>query len=79
MRFSITSILALAAGATAIEAVTETVTMYTTYCPEATSIVHSGTTYSISTVSCTRIIVAQRSRPTPSTICGPHPSISQPD
>ncbi|KAJ5630589.1 uncharacterized protein N7484_010689 [Penicillium longicatenatum] len=49
MRFSITSLLALAAGATAIEAVTETVTMYTTYCPEATSIVHSGTTYSIST------------------------------
>jgi len=49
MRFSITSLLALAVGATAIEAVTETVTMYTTYCPEATSIVHSGTTYSIST------------------------------
>ncbi|KAJ5946770.1 hypothetical protein N7454_003609 [Penicillium verhagenii] len=49
MRFSITAVLALAAGAIATEAVTETVTKYTTYCPEATSIVHSGTTYSIST------------------------------
>lgn len=50
MRFSITAALALAAGAVATDAITETVTQYTTYCPEATSIVHSGTTYSISTV-----------------------------
>ncbi|KAJ5637318.1 hypothetical protein N7490_007197 [Penicillium lividum] len=49
MRFSITAVLALATAAIATEAITETVTMYTTYCPEATSIVHSGTTYSIST------------------------------
>ncbi|KAJ5621234.1 hypothetical protein N7528_006017 [Penicillium herquei] len=49
MRFSIAAVLALASSAFAVEAVTETVTMYTTYCPEATSIVHGGTTYSIST------------------------------
>ncbi|KAJ6015011.1 hypothetical protein N7540_009602 [Penicillium herquei] len=49
MRFSIAAVLALASSAFAVEAVTETVTMYTTYCPEATSLVHGGTTYSIST------------------------------
>ncbi|KAJ5824464.1 hypothetical protein N7447_006804 [Penicillium robsamsonii] len=47
MRFSIAT-LALAAGAMA-NVVTETVTQYTTYCPEATSVVHGGHTYSIST------------------------------
>ncbi|KAJ5365071.1 hypothetical protein N7517_007957 [Penicillium concentricum] len=47
MRFSIAA-LALAAGAMA-NVVTETVTQFTTYCPEATSIVHGGHTYSIST------------------------------
>ncbi|KXG54696.1 uncharacterized protein PGRI_078400 [Penicillium griseofulvum] len=47
MRFSIAA-LALAAGAMA-NVVTETLTEYTTYCPEATSIVHGSHTYSIST------------------------------
>lgn len=49
MRFSIA---ALALGATGAMAgvVTETLTEYTTYCPEATSIVHGSHTYSISTV-----------------------------
>ncbi|CDM26956.1 hypothetical protein DTO013E5_4159 [Penicillium roqueforti] len=48
MRFSIA---ALALGATGAMAgvVTETLTEYTTYCPEATSIVHGSHTYSIST------------------------------
>lgn len=50
MRFSFAAALsALAATAVASDVVTETVTQYTTYCPEATSIVHSGHTYSIST------------------------------
>ncbi|KAJ5088090.1 hypothetical protein N7456_011706 [Penicillium angulare] len=44
MRFSITAVLALAAGAIAADAITETVTEYTTYCPEATSIVHGSST-----------------------------------
>lgn len=48
MRFSIATALTLAAGACA-NVVTETVTQYTTYCPEATSIVHGSHTYSIST------------------------------
>ncbi|KAJ6134347.1 hypothetical protein N7523_000669 [Penicillium sp. IBT 18751x] len=47
MRFSIVA-LALAAGALAAD-VTETVTQYTTYCPEATTISHGSHTYSIST------------------------------
>jgi len=47
MRFSIAALAALAAGALANT--TETVTQYTTYCPEATTISHSGHTYSIST------------------------------
>ncbi|KGO64977.1 hypothetical protein PITC_041960 [Penicillium italicum] len=48
MRFSIA---ALALGATGAMAgvVTETVTDYTTYCPEATSFVHGSQTYSIAT------------------------------
>ncbi|KAJ5438340.1 uncharacterized protein N7458_009338 [Penicillium daleae] len=51
MRFSFAAaVAALAAGAVASDAVTETLTSYTTYCPEATSIVHGGSTYSISTV-----------------------------
>lgn len=51
MRFSFAAaIAALAAGAVASDAVTETVTAYTTYCPEATTIVHGSSTYSISTV-----------------------------
>lgn len=51
MRFSFAAaVAALAAGAVASDAVTETLTTYTTYCPEATSIVHGGSTYSMSTV-----------------------------
>lgn len=49
MRFSIATAVTLAAGAFA-GVVTETVTDYTTFCPEATSIVHGGSTYSVSTV-----------------------------
>lgn len=50
MRFSIAAALsALAATAVASDVVTETVTQYTTYCPESTSIVHGSHTYSIST------------------------------
>lgn len=48
MRFSIAALTALAAGAAA-SVITETVTHYTTYCPEATSVVHGSHTYSIST------------------------------
>ncbi|KAJ5591723.1 uncharacterized protein N7459_002092 [Penicillium hispanicum] len=49
MRFSIAALTALAAGAFASDVVYETVTHYTTYCPEATSLVHGSHTYSIST------------------------------
>lgn len=49
MRFSIAALALGAAGAMA-GVVTETLTEYTTYCPEATSIVHGGKTYSIATV-----------------------------
>lgn len=49
MRFSIAALALGAAGAMA-GVVTETLTEYTTYCPEATSIVHGSQTYSISTV-----------------------------
>ena len=49
MRFTIATALTMAAGAFA-GVFTETVTDYTTYCPEATSIVHGGSTYSVSTV-----------------------------
>lgn len=49
MRFSIAALAAGAVGAMA-GVTTETVTAYTTYCPEATSVVHGGHTYSISTV-----------------------------
>ncbi|KAJ5838470.1 uncharacterized protein N7525_003658 [Penicillium rubens] len=48
MRFSIAALTLGAAGAMA-GVVTETVTEYTTYCPEATSVVHGSKTYSIST------------------------------
>ncbi|KAJ5542987.1 hypothetical protein N7535_005411 [Penicillium sp. DV-2018c] len=48
MRFSIAALTACAAGAMA-GVVTETVTAFTTYCPEATSVVHGSHTYSIST------------------------------
>ncbi|KAJ9485582.1 hypothetical protein VN97_g7777 [Penicillium thymicola] len=48
MRFSIAALALGAAGAMA-GVVTETLTEYTTYCPEATSIVHGGKTYSIAT------------------------------
>ncbi|CAI7576646.1 unnamed protein product [Penicillium glandicola] len=48
MRFSIAAIALGAVGAMA-GVVTETLTEYTTYCPEATSIVHGSHTYSIST------------------------------
>lgn len=51
MRFSFAAaVAALAAGAVASDAITETVTAYTTYCPEATTIVHGSSTYSVSTV-----------------------------
>ncbi|KAJ5234549.1 uncharacterized protein N7469_003717 [Penicillium citrinum] len=46
MRFSVAAAITMAAGAFA-GVVTETVTDYTTYCPEATSIVHGGSTYSV--------------------------------
>ncbi|CAG8385495.1 unnamed protein product [Penicillium salamii] len=49
MRFSIAALVAGAAGAVASGVTTEVVTAYTTYCPEATSIVHGSQTYSIST------------------------------
>ncbi|CAG8234724.1 unnamed protein product [Penicillium nalgiovense] len=48
MRFSIAALTLGAAGAMA-GVVTETLTEYTTYCPEATSVVHGSKTYSIST------------------------------
>lgn len=50
MRFSIAALVAGAVGAVASGVTTEVVTAYTTYCPEATSIVHGSQTYSISTV-----------------------------
>ncbi|KAF3392827.1 hypothetical protein F1880_008542 [Penicillium rolfsii] len=50
MRFSFAAVVAaLAAGVVAQDAVTETVTAFTTYCPEATTLVHGSSTYSIST------------------------------
>ncbi|CAI7635410.1 unnamed protein product [Penicillium bialowiezense] len=49
MRFSIAALVAGAVGAVASGVTTEVVTAYTTYCPEATSIVHGSQTYSIST------------------------------
>jgi hypothetical protein len=49
MRFSIAALTLGAAGAMA-GVVTETLTEYTTFCPEATSVVHGSKTYSISTV-----------------------------
>jgi hypothetical protein len=59
MRFSFAAVVAaLAAGVVATDAVTETLTAYTTYCPEATSIVHGGSTYSISTVRAPPFVVA---------------------
>ncbi|CAG7931925.1 unnamed protein product [Penicillium olsonii] len=48
MRFSIAA-LVVATGAVASSVTTEVVTAYTTYCPEATSIVHGSQTYSIAT------------------------------
>jgi len=56
MRFSIAAFVALAAGAfagssSAVSYTTETVTSYETYCPEATTISHSGTTYVVSAPS----------------------------
>ncbi|KAJ6083750.1 hypothetical protein N7467_007885 [Penicillium canescens] len=49
MRFSIAALAAVAVGAVASDVTTEVVTQYTTYCPEATSVVHGSHTYSIST------------------------------
>ncbi|OQD90592.1 hypothetical protein PENANT_c001G11827 [Penicillium antarcticum] len=49
MRFSIAALAAAAVGAVASGITTEVVTAYTTYCPEATSVVHNSQTYSIST------------------------------
>ncbi|KAJ5232733.1 hypothetical protein N7468_005689 [Penicillium chermesinum] len=48
MRFSLAAV-AFAVGAVASQAVTETLTDYTTYCPEATTISYGSHTYSIST------------------------------
>jgi hypothetical protein len=50
MRFSIAALATLAMGVAATDYTTEVVTQYTTYCPEATSIVHGSHTYSVSTV-----------------------------
>jgi len=49
MRFSIAALATLALGVAATDYTTEVVTQYTTYCPEATSIVHGSHTYSVST------------------------------
>ncbi|OGE54845.1 hypothetical protein PENARI_c005G11195 [Penicillium arizonense] len=49
MRFSIAALAAVAVGAVASDVTTEVLTQYTTYCPEATSVVHGSHTYSIST------------------------------
>jgi len=53
MKFSAAVVLAVAAGASAWENVTyttEVVTALTTYCPEATTFAHAGTTYTVSEV-----------------------------
>ncbi|KAJ5605937.1 hypothetical protein N7510_008718 [Penicillium lagena] len=49
MRFSIAALATLAMGVAATDYTTEVVTHFTTYCPEATSIVHGSHTYSVST------------------------------
>ncbi|KAJ5178887.1 hypothetical protein N7492_002097 [Penicillium capsulatum] len=49
MRFSIAALTAALVAGVSANASTEVVTQYTTYCPEATSIVHGSHTYSIST------------------------------
>lgn len=53
MKFSAAAVLAVAAGASAWENVTyttEVVTALTTFCPEATTLTHAGTTYTVSSV-----------------------------
>lgn len=53
MKFSAAAVLAVAAGASAWENVTyttEVVTAITTFCPEATTFAHAGTTYTVSEV-----------------------------
>lgn len=53
MKFSAAAVLAVAAGASAWENVTyttEVVTALTTFCPEATTFAHAGTTYTVSEV-----------------------------
>ncbi|CRG90456.1 hypothetical protein PISL3812_07500 [Talaromyces islandicus] len=49
MRFSAASLLALAAGAVATSTITEVVTTYETYCPEATSFVSGSSTIHVTT------------------------------
>lgn len=50
MRFSAASLLALAASAVATSTITEVVTTYETYCPEATSFVSGSSTIHVTTV-----------------------------
>lgn len=53
MKSSFAAVLAIVAGASAASNVTyttEVVTALTTYCPEATTFAHAGTTYTISEV-----------------------------
>ncbi|QKX59029.1 uncharacterized protein TRUGW13939_06158 [Talaromyces rugulosus] len=49
MRFTAASVLALAAGAFATSTITEVVTTYETYCPEATSFVAGSSTVHVTT------------------------------
>jgi hypothetical protein len=53
MKFSAAAVLAVAAGASAMQNVTwttEVVTAITTYCPAATTFAHAGTTYTVTEV-----------------------------
>lgn len=52
MKSSFAAVLAIAAGVSAqnVTYTTEVVTALTTYCPEATTLTHAGTTYTISEV-----------------------------
>ncbi|KAG8158401.1 hypothetical protein KVR01_011523 [Diaporthe batatas] len=54
MKFSAAAVLAVAAGASAWENVTyttEIVTAITTFCPEATTFAHAGSTYTVSSAT----------------------------
>lgn len=67
MQFSVLAVAAFAAGVMAASNdtvyTTEVVTAYTTYCPEATSIVHGNKTYTVSEVR-SPMLAAGR-------VCGP--------